>query len=52
MVPYFPRRVASNAIITYLISLAIVSVVFFRYLMLWGYIVPDGKVEPGMEESI
>ena len=39
MVPYFPRRVASNAIITYLISLAIVSVVFFRYLMLWGYIV-------------
>ncbi len=39
MVPYFPRRIASNAIITYLISLAIVSVVFFRYLMLWGYIV-------------
>ena len=39
MVPYFPRRVASNAIITYLVALAIVSVVFFRYIMLWGYIV-------------
>jgi hypothetical protein len=39
MVPYFPRKVATNAIITYLISLAIVSVVFFRYIMLWGYIV-------------
>ena len=39
MVPYFPRKVASNAIIVYLISLAIVSVVFFRYMMLWGYIV-------------
>ena len=39
MVPYFPRKVATNAIVTYLISLAIVSVVFFRYIMLWGYIV-------------
>ena len=39
MVPYFPRKVANNAIITYLISLALVSVFFFRYLMLWGYIV-------------
>lgn len=39
MVPYFPRKVASNAIIAYLISLAIVSVVFFRYMMLWGYII-------------
>lgn len=39
MVPYFPRKIASNAIVTYLISLAIVSVVFFRYMMLWGYIV-------------
>ena len=39
MVPYFPRKIASNAIITYLVSLAIVSVVFFRYMMLWGYIV-------------
>ena len=39
MVPYFPRKIASNAIITYLVSLAIVSVVFFRYIMLWGYIV-------------
>ena len=39
MVPYFPRKVAYRAIITYLISLAIVSVVFFRFMMLWGYIV-------------
>ena len=39
MVPYFPRKVATNAIITYLISLALVSVFFFRYVMLWGYIV-------------
>jgi hypothetical protein len=39
MVPYFPRKIASNAIITYLVALAIVSVVFFRYIMLWGYIV-------------
>ena len=39
MVPYFPRKIASNAIITYLVALAIVSVVFFRYMMLWGYIV-------------
>ena len=39
MVPYFPRKVATNAIIVYLISLAIVSVVFFRYMMLIGYIV-------------
>lgn len=39
MVPYFPRSIAYRAIVVYLISLAIVSVVFFRYLMLWGYIV-------------
>ena len=39
MVPYFPRTIAYRAIIVYLISLAIVSAVFFRYLMLWGYIV-------------
>ena len=39
MVPYFPRKVASNAIITYLIARGIVSVVFFRYMMFWGYIV-------------
>ena len=39
MVPYFPKSIASRAIIIYLISLAIVSVVFFRYMMLWGYIV-------------
>ena len=39
MVPFFPRKIASNAIITYLVALAIVSVFFFRYMMLWGYIV-------------
>ena len=39
MVPYFPRKIAYRAITVYLISLAIVSVVFFRYIMLWGYIV-------------
>lgn len=39
MVPYFPNRVAMRAITVYLISLAIVSAVFFRYMMLWGYIV-------------
>lgn len=39
MVPYFPRSIAYRAIVVYLISLAIVSAVFFRYIMLWGYIV-------------
>ena len=39
MVPYFPRTVAYRAILAYLISLAIVSALFFRYIMLWGYIV-------------
>ena len=39
MVPYFPRSIAYRAIIVYLISLAIVSVLFFRYMMLWGYVV-------------
>lgn len=39
MVPYFPKRIAERAIAIYLISLAIVSAVFFRYIMLWWYIV-------------
>lgn len=39
MVPYFPRKIAYNAIVAYLIALAIVSVVFFRYAMLPIYIV-------------
>ena len=39
MVPYFPRNIAYRAITVYLISLAIVSVVFYRYMMLWGYVV-------------
>lgn len=39
MVPYFPRRIAERAIVIYLISLALVSVFFYRYLMLPGYIV-------------
>lgn len=39
MVPYFPKTIAYRAIVVYLISLAIVSVVFFRYMMLWEYII-------------
>ncbi len=39
MIPFFPKQVSYRAIITYLCCLAIVSVVYFRYVMLWGYIV-------------
>ena len=38
MVPFFPKQVSYRAIITYLISLAIVSVMYFRYAMGIGYI--------------
>ena len=38
MVPYFPQRISYRAIIVYLISLAIVSIMYFRYAMSWGYI--------------
>ena len=39
MVPFFPKTIAYRAIIVYLISLGIVSAIFFRYIMLWRYIV-------------
>lgn len=39
MIPIFPKPIAKRAIIIYLVSLAIVSVVFYRYIMLFGYIV-------------
>ena len=39
MIPIFPKPIANRAIAIYLISLAIVSFVFHRYMMLPGYIV-------------
>lgn len=39
MVPFFPKQVSSRACITYLCSLVVVSILFSRYVMLWGYIV-------------
>ena len=33
MLPYFPKQTANRAIVIYLISLGLVSVAFFRYLM-------------------
>ncbi len=39
MVPFFPRQVSLRAITTYLISLAIVSVLYFRYAMSAMYII-------------
>ena len=39
MIPIFPKKIATRAIAIYLVSLAIVSVVFNRYVMLFGYIV-------------
>ena len=38
MVPFFPKVIANRAIIFYLISLSLVSVVFVGYMMRWGYI--------------
>ncbi len=38
MVPFFPKQVSYRAIIIYMISLAIVSVIYFRYAMSIGYI--------------
>lgn len=38
MVPFFPKQVSLRAITIYLVSLAIVSVLYFRYAMSWGYI--------------
>ena len=39
MIPIFPKPIATRAITIYLISLAIVTIVFHRYMMLFGYIV-------------
>lgn len=39
MVPFFPKQISYRAIITYLSSLVVVSILYNRYLMLWGYIV-------------
>ena len=38
MVPYFPQKIAHRAILVYLISLSLVSVLYVGYMMLWGYI--------------
>ena len=33
MIPYFPKQIATRAVYTYVIALAIVSIVFYRYTM-------------------
>ena len=38
MVPFFPKIIANRAITVYLVSLALVSVFFVGYRMLWGYV--------------
>ena len=38
MVSHFPNQISTRAIITYLISLAIVSVLYFTYAMSLGYV--------------
>ena len=37
MIPYFPKQIAGRAILTYLISLTVVSMFFFRHAMKIGY---------------
>ena len=39
MIPVFPKKIATQAIVVYLVCLASVSVIFYKYAMLWGYIV-------------
>ena len=39
MIPFFPKQISHRAIIVYLISLIIVSLVYARYAMPWGYMV-------------
>ena len=39
MIPIFPKNIATRAITIYLVSLALVSVIFNQYVMLFGYIV-------------
>ncbi len=38
MIPFLPRQISNRAIITYIVSVAAVSLVFFRYSMRIGYI--------------
>ena len=37
MIPFFPNVIAKRAIVVYLISLSLVSVVFVGYMMHWSY---------------
>lgn len=39
MIPFFPKQISERAILTYLVALALVSIAFFNYAMLFGYIV-------------
>ena len=39
MIPYFPKQIANRAIVTYLISLTVISVFYSSYAMKFGYIV-------------
>ena len=38
MIPFFPKVVAKRAIIVYLVSLSLVSVLYVGYMMKWGYV--------------
>lgn len=38
MIPYFPKQISQRAILVYLISLALVSIIFVNYIMGIGYI--------------
>ena len=38
MIPFFPKQIAQRAILVYLVSLAIVSIVYMGYAMSFGYL--------------
>jgi hypothetical protein len=38
MVPFFPKQIANRAIVIYLIALFSVSLLYFSYVMSWGFI--------------
>ena len=38
MVPFFPKKIANRAIVVYLISLSLVSIIYVGYIMQWGYV--------------
>ena len=38
MIPFFPKQISYRAIVTYIISLSIVSIVYLQYAMKFGYI--------------